>query len=128
VRVFGSGRSERLEVKLDLHGLNVREALSIVRSACSHYSGSSVSSVSGPSLVLLVLIVGRGRHSKGNAPKLRPAVERMLNREGQELGVVAVEHHQDEFLVKQQMQPRHQERALANQGTGLCWIQKKGTI
>jgi DNA-nicking Smr family endonuclease len=78
--------------EIDLHGLYVEEALIALRTrinACEkrlRTAGSLTNAAAGtnggqaplPSVHLLVVIVGRGNHSRDKIAKLRPAVEELI--------------------------------------------------
>lgn len=70
-------------ISLDLHGLTVLRALELVESTVNHfYRIRSEAPVPGGKL-LLKFIVGKGNHSAGGIPKLKPAVEKYLNENGE---------------------------------------------
>ena len=67
--------------EIDLHGLYVEEALAQLTrriEACEQRLRSPASSSSGPPVLRLVVIVGRGNHSRDKVAKLRPAVEELI--------------------------------------------------
>ncbi|KAJ1307087.1 hypothetical protein OPQ81_001205 [Rhizoctonia solani] len=65
---------------IDLHGLTVNESLEVVKESVNTW-WSSTGSASTPSEPLQI-IIGQGRHSKGNVPVIGPAVMKLLERDG----------------------------------------------
>lgn len=63
---------------VDLHGLTVHESLSITKEALSAWWSKSSSGSVHP----LYIITGVGRHSKGHIAVIRPAILKMLNKDG----------------------------------------------
>ena len=55
--------------RLDLHGMHVPEALSVLRRHCATLAG-----LAHPSGVLLQVVTGWGRNSSSGVPRVRPAV------------------------------------------------------
>lgn len=63
---------------VDLHGLTVHESLSITKEALSAWWSKSSSGSVHP----LYIVTGVGRHSKGHVAVIRPAILKMLNKDG----------------------------------------------
>lgn len=62
--------------RLDLHGLHVAEALSVLRRHCTALGGLAHPSGSG---ILLQVVTGWGRNSSSGVPRVRPAVLEWLS-------------------------------------------------
>jgi hypothetical protein len=101
-RAVGSGASARLSSKLDVHGLHVIEVKRLIQTACLYYSRQESVlqpllmpphsmygqlSYSGPSLVFLEVITGRGAHSLQGRSRIKPGLEELLNKHAKELDV-----------------------------------------
>lgn len=63
---------------VDLHGLTVHESLSITKEALSAWWSKSSSGSVHP----LYIVTGVGRHSRNHVAVIRPAILKMLNRDG----------------------------------------------
>jgi hypothetical protein len=63
---------------VDLHGLTVHESLSITKEALSAWWSKSSSGNVHP----LYIVTGVGRHSRGHIAVIRPAILKMLDRDG----------------------------------------------
>jgi DNA-nicking Smr family endonuclease len=63
---------------VDLHGFTVHESLSITKEALSAWWARSSSGNVHP----LYIVTGVGRHSRGNVAMIRPAILKMLQRDG----------------------------------------------
>ena len=74
---LGTTGSQSSDV-VDLHGLTVHESLSITKEALSAWWARSSSGNVRP----LYIVTGVGRHSRGNVAVIRPAILKMLQREG----------------------------------------------
>lgn len=101
-RVVGSGAGARLVAKIDVHGLHVIEVKRLIQTACLYYSRQESVlqtllkpphsmygqlSYSGPSLVFLEVVTGRGAHSLQGRSKIKPGLEDLLTKHGKELDV-----------------------------------------
>jgi len=73
--VLGWSDSDNEELEVDLHGLRISEASQIVRSILKLNKLQKRCKSS----MRLHLITGIGRHSKGQVPKLKPAIGKLLN-------------------------------------------------
>ncbi len=67
------------QYSIDLHGVNVHEALSIVR---EHVTKWYASPRTGLNPAPFKIVTGVGRHSPHQIAVLRPAIAKMLDREG----------------------------------------------
>ena len=80
-----SSSGRKLSVKIDLHGLVIREAITFLDSLLVHYrvSSSAPSRVDGAPIVgkrmfVVTLVVGKGIHSVGGVARLGPALSKHL--------------------------------------------------
>ncbi|ORY69417.1 hypothetical protein BCR35DRAFT_326384 [Leucosporidium creatinivorum] len=73
-------RERRINDKntIDLHGLTLHHAQTVVRESCNSWWAASSSPTPPP----LRIITGLGRHSTNNNPVLLPAITKLLDREG----------------------------------------------
>jgi hypothetical protein len=77
---------------VDLHGLTVHESLSITKEALSAWWARSSSGSVHP----LYIVTGVGRHSKGQVAVIRPAILKMLDRDGW----IVSEQREGQIVVK----------------------------
>jgi DNA-nicking Smr family endonuclease len=73
-----SSSSRKTSDVVDLHGLTVHQSLSITKEALSAWWSKSSSGSVHP----LYIVTGVGRHSRGNVAVIRPAILKMLQRDG----------------------------------------------
>ncbi|UZJ56634.1 hypothetical protein CBS101457_005954 [Exobasidium rhododendri] len=73
-----NNNTKRSSDVVDLHGLTVHQSLSITKEALSAWWSRSSSGSVHP----LYIITGVGRHSAGNVAVIRPAILKMLQRDG----------------------------------------------
>ena len=84
---------------IDLHGLTVHEALSVTKNCVNEWYArpSKPGMASGGYLPPLRIITGVGRHSPKNVAVIKPAVQKMLDREGWRCDV---DHNQGVIVVR----------------------------
>lgn len=80
-------RSQSSPTRLDLHGVSVADAVRITKDQVAfwwHSLGDTkyANGGGGPAREGYHIVTGMGRHSKGGAPRIGPAVSRMLVKEG----------------------------------------------
>ena len=83
--------------EIDLHGLTVHEALSVTRRCVNQWYAQPAIASTGGSLKPLSIITGVGRHSMNQVALIKPAVVKMLEREGWRYDV---DHHRGVITVR----------------------------
>jgi hypothetical protein len=81
--------SNSFEFKIDFHGVDVRNSIQFLNSILCHMS--STSSKFHSRKIIIHLVVGRGSHSQGGIPKLKPAIKSFLQRKGYKLSILESE-------------------------------------
>ncbi|THH30436.1 hypothetical protein EUX98_g3754 [Antrodiella citrinella] len=118
--IFGQNNMDSKQGEIDLHGLYVKEAISYTDQAIQNARRRGDSEV--------VLIVGKGLHSRGGIAKLKPAIEELMQKHSlvaqldpQNTGVLIVTLNGPHSGAGKVMNPDDITRGIESRGEG-CMI------